>query len=62
MSDFSARYASGPICRSASFFDELLADVQRYAGKRGFVDNVCLVGAEVVRCGVGNAPQRRAGG
>jgi sigma-B regulation protein RsbU (phosphoserine phosphatase) len=32
-------------------FDELLADVQQYAGKHGFVDDVCIVGAEVVRVG-----------
>ena len=32
-------------------FDELLADIQQYAGKQGFVDDVCIVGAEVVRVG-----------
>ena len=30
-------------------FDELLADIRQYAGKQGFVDDVCIVGAEVVR-------------
>ncbi len=30
-------------------FDELLADVRQYAGKQGFADDVCIVGAEVVR-------------
>jgi len=30
-------------------FDELLADVREYAGKQGFADDVCIVGAEVVR-------------
>jgi sigma-B regulation protein RsbU (phosphoserine phosphatase) len=30
-------------------FDELLTDIQQYAGKQGFVDDVCIVGAEVVR-------------
>jgi len=30
-------------------FDNLLADVQLYAGKQGFADDVCIVGAEVVR-------------
>ena len=33
-------------------FDELLADVQQYAGKQGFIDDVCLVGAEVARVGL----------
>ena len=32
-------------------FDELLADIQQYAGKQGFADDVCVVGAEVVRVG-----------
>jgi phosphoserine phosphatase RsbU/P len=32
-------------------FDELLAEVQEYAGKQGFADDVCIVGAEVVRVG-----------
>jgi serine phosphatase RsbU (regulator of sigma subunit) len=32
-------------------FDELLADVQQYAGKQSFADDVCIVGAEVVRVG-----------
>ncbi len=32
-------------------FDELLSDIQQYAGKQGFVDDVCIVGAEVVRVG-----------
>jgi sigma-B regulation protein RsbU (phosphoserine phosphatase) len=32
-------------------FDELLADIRQYAGKQGFVDDVCIVGAEVVRVG-----------
>jgi phosphoserine phosphatase RsbU/P len=30
-------------------FDELLADIREYGGKQGFVDDVCIVGAEVVR-------------
>ncbi len=30
-------------------FDELLADVREYAGKQGFADDVCIVGAEVIR-------------
>jgi phosphoserine phosphatase RsbU/P len=30
-------------------FDELLADVQQYAGKQDFADDVCIVGAEIVR-------------
>ncbi len=33
-------------------FDELLADVQKHAGNRGFVDDVCLVGVEVARVGL----------
>jgi phosphoserine phosphatase RsbU/P len=33
-------------------FDELLADVQNYAGNRGFVDDVCMVGVEVARVGL----------
>ncbi|MGD0061268.1 MAG: SpoIIE family protein phosphatase [Verrucomicrobiia bacterium] len=33
-------------------FDELLADVQKHAGNRGFVDDVCIVGVEVARVGL----------
>jgi sigma-B regulation protein RsbU (phosphoserine phosphatase) len=32
-------------------FDELLADIQQYAGKQDFVDDVCIVGAEIARVG-----------
>ncbi len=35
----------------ATLFDELLADIQRFAGHAEFVDDVCLVGMEAVRVG-----------
>jgi sigma-B regulation protein RsbU (phosphoserine phosphatase) len=41
-----ANLAAGPL------FDELLADVQKHAGNRGFVDDVCIVGVEVARVGL----------
>jgi sigma-B regulation protein RsbU (phosphoserine phosphatase) len=34
---------------TGQLFDELLADVQKHAGNRGFVDDVCIVGVEVAR-------------
>src|SRR5262249_4736102 len=34
-------------------FDELLAEVQDYSAGRGFADDVCLVGLEVVSVGAG---------
>jgi len=37
---------------AGQLFDELLADVQRHAGNRGFVDDVCIVGVEVARVGL----------
>ena len=40
-------------------FDELLADVRKYAVNRGFVDDVCIVGMEVSR--VGLTGEKRAG-
>ena len=39
-------------------FDELLADVRKYAVSRGFMDDVCIVGMEVSR--VGLTEERRA--
>jgi hypothetical protein len=32
-------------------FDELLTDIQQYAGKEDFIDDVCIVGAEAIRVG-----------
>ena len=37
---------------AAQLFDELLADVQKHAGNRGFADDVCIVGVEVARVGL----------
>jgi sigma-B regulation protein RsbU (phosphoserine phosphatase) len=37
---------------AAQLFDELLADVQKHAGNRGFVDDVCIVGVEIARVGL----------
>jgi len=37
---------------TAELFDELLADVQKHAGNRGFVDDVCIVGVEIGRVGL----------
>lgn len=34
-----------------SLFDELLTEIQQYAGKGDFIDDVCIVGAEAVRVG-----------
>jgi sigma-B regulation protein RsbU (phosphoserine phosphatase) len=36
---------------AGDLFDELLADVQKHAGNRGFADDVCVVGVEVARVG-----------
>ena len=44
---------------AGEMFDELLADVQKHAGNRGFVDDVCIVGVEVAR--VGLTENNRAG-
>ena len=40
---------------TGQLFDELLADVQKYAGNRGFIDDVCIVGVEVSRVGLTEA-------
>jgi CheY-like chemotaxis protein len=37
---------------AGQLFDELLADVQKHAGNRGFADDVCIVGVEVARVGL----------
>jgi sigma-B regulation protein RsbU (phosphoserine phosphatase) len=37
---------------AGELFDELLADVQKHAGNRGFADDVCIVGVEVARVGL----------
>ncbi|HTS18425.1 MAG TPA: SpoIIE family protein phosphatase [Verrucomicrobiae bacterium] len=37
---------------ASELFDELLADVQKHAGNRGFADDVCIVGVEVARTGL----------
>lgn len=37
---------------TSQLFDELLAEIQAYAGPRGFADDVCLIGVEVARVGL----------
>jgi sigma-B regulation protein RsbU (phosphoserine phosphatase) len=37
---------------AGELFDELLADVQKHGGNRGFADDVCIVGVEVARVGL----------
>jgi sigma-B regulation protein RsbU (phosphoserine phosphatase) len=44
---------------TGQMFDELLADVQKHAGNRGFADDVCIVGVEVA--GVGLAEDNGVG-
>jgi sigma-B regulation protein RsbU (phosphoserine phosphatase) len=43
----------------STLFDELLADIQRFAGHAEFVDDVCLVGMEAAR--IGAAPAEKKG-